>query len=117
MFLMIYLKDKDPTEYNGWEQYIASKIAEDDTSFFPLNKAIVLLALQVQEAADEVDREHRFRKTFENSERAALLLEQIAKDGDNDARHEALEAKVDRLATMLEAIAPPVIEAEQVRIR
>ena len=42
LFMIVYLREKDSTEYNGWEQYVADKMNERDTSFFPLNNAIVL---------------------------------------------------------------------------
>jgi inositol 1,4,5-triphosphate receptor type 1 len=38
--LIIYLKQKDPTELNGWEQHVAAKVAQQDASFFPRNRAL-----------------------------------------------------------------------------
>jgi len=40
LYLIIYLKHKDPTEYNGWEQHVASKAEREDASFFPRNAAL-----------------------------------------------------------------------------
>jgi len=42
LFMIVHLREKDKTEYNGWEQYVADKMNARDTSFFPLNNAIVL---------------------------------------------------------------------------
>jgi len=42
LYLMIHVREKDPTEYNGWETYIAAQMAENDTSFMPRNTAMVL---------------------------------------------------------------------------
>eukprot|EP00966_Prymnesium_polylepis_P307008 7094557-Prymnesium_polylepis.2 len=44
--------DKSSTEYNGWEQYVAAKIANSDTSFIPRNNALVLKAVKEKEQAD-----------------------------------------------------------------
>jgi len=57
LFMLVHLREKEPTEYNGWEQYVAAKMNARDTSFFPLNHAIVL-------------REHKERK-----ERGSLELQ------------------------------------------
>lgn len=38
--LIVYLKQKDPTELNGWEQHVAAKVAQQDASFFPRNRAL-----------------------------------------------------------------------------
>ena len=42
LYMIVHIREKDPTEYNGWEQYVADKVQQGDTSFFPLNNAIVL---------------------------------------------------------------------------
>ena len=42
LFMIVHLREKEATEYNGWEQYVAEKMNARDTSFFPLNHAIVL---------------------------------------------------------------------------
>ena len=44
--------DKSSTEYNGWEQYVAAKITDSDTSFIPRNNALVLKAVKEKEQAD-----------------------------------------------------------------
>ena len=40
LFLIVYLKQKDPTEHNGREQHAAKKVEEEDSSFFPRNRAL-----------------------------------------------------------------------------
>ena len=52
LYLMVYLREKDPTEYNGWEQYVADKIKAEDTSFIPSNNAIVLKEHKEREARE-----------------------------------------------------------------
>ena len=42
LYMLCYIHEKDPTEYNGWEQYVASKLASGDVDFLPRNGAIVL---------------------------------------------------------------------------
>ena len=53
LHLMIYLREKDPNEYNGLEQYVSDKMRNDaDISFLPVNKAIALRKLKEREAAE-----------------------------------------------------------------
>ena len=154
MFLMIYLRDKDPTEYNGWEQvadaiaitmiaititlintlclmtvpdlpvrvqHVANQMKAGETAFFPSNKAIVLLSLQEQEAADEVRKAQRVEQMAQDSTYLVHAVEQIQKALDsskeNAERVERLEAKMERLSTSVETLVPPVVEAETVRVR
>ena len=52
--MMIHVREKAPTEYNGWETYVAAKMAAKDTSFLPRTTAIVLQASQIAEEARAV---------------------------------------------------------------
>ena len=52
LFMLSYLWTKEPTEYNGWEQYVADLVREGSTSFIPRNTAIVL---RDQSLADEIE--------------------------------------------------------------
>jgi len=52
LYLVVYLRQKDPTAYNGWEQHVASKLKADDFSFMPRNTAIVLKEVQEREEAE-----------------------------------------------------------------
>jgi len=122
MFLMIYLKDKDHTDYNGWEQYVWSKMQKDDTSFFPIAKAIVLMSLKEQEEAEEQAREERMLVLSEDARSIATTVDSLAKHiyghiGENDPKHASLEMKVDRIMMAIEAMAPPVVEAQMVSVR
>ena len=38
LYLIVHLREKDPTEYNGWEQHVASCLAAGDTSFIPVRR-------------------------------------------------------------------------------
>ena len=48
LFFIVYLKNKDHTEYSGVEQHVAKCISEDDISWLPSQLALVL-----QEADDD----------------------------------------------------------------
>lgn len=37
LFFISYLKDKETTEYSGFESYVAEKLDKKDISWFPLN--------------------------------------------------------------------------------
>ena len=53
--MMIHLREKEPTECNGWESYVMAKMQKGDTSFIPRNTAIALLE---SEAAEENKMRH-----------------------------------------------------------
>lgn len=42
VFFLIYLQKKDRTEFTGTEQYIFEKLSQEDYSFFPIHRSIVL---------------------------------------------------------------------------
>jgi hypothetical protein len=42
VFFLIHLNEKDTTDYNGTESFIAEKLEQDDITWFPFNKAICL---------------------------------------------------------------------------
>jgi len=42
IFLMCYLRSKDPTMLNGWEQYVLRLMRDEDASFFPSQNALRL---------------------------------------------------------------------------
>lgn len=44
VFFIIYLNNKDTTEYTGIESYVSEKLVQDDIAWFPFNKAICLEA-------------------------------------------------------------------------
>lgn len=41
-FMLIHIREKDPLQYNGWEQDVADRLKEGDFSFIPSNDAISL---------------------------------------------------------------------------
>jgi len=49
VFFLIYLRAKDPLEYNGTESYIAEKLENEDLTWFPLNRAMSLDLKDVKE--------------------------------------------------------------------
>lgn len=42
VFYLMHLKSKDQTEYLGIESYVWEKFTQDDISFFPMHRALVL---------------------------------------------------------------------------
>merc|ERR1712178_450364 len=42
LFYIVYLLQKDPTEYTGLETYVSEMIEEEDMGFYPTNKAMCL---------------------------------------------------------------------------
>ena len=50
--MLTMLREKDDLEYNGWESWIASRLKEADTSFFPRD-ALSLKAITEMELAEE----------------------------------------------------------------
>jgi len=52
LFMIVYLREKENTEYNGWEQYVADKMKVQDLSFFPVNNAVVLKEYKEREARE-----------------------------------------------------------------
>jgi len=49
--MIVHVLEKDPTEYNGWETYIAGKIQAKDSSFLPRNTALVLKEAEEADAS------------------------------------------------------------------
>ena len=52
LFLITAIRDKDETQYNGWEQHVAEKLAKKDTSFLPRD-ALSLQSVKLSELAEE----------------------------------------------------------------
>jgi hypothetical protein len=52
LYMVCALWTKDPTEYNGWEQYVADQLAAEELDFMPINRAIVLHELEMAEQAE-----------------------------------------------------------------
>jgi inositol 1,4,5-triphosphate receptor type 3 len=88
LFMIIYLREKDPTDYNGWEQYVAKKMRANDTSFFPLNNAIVL----------KEHKEHQERGSVQLFETVQGMAHAISEMGHNLERVE--KQFMDRVDTL-----------------
>ena len=52
LYLIVYLREKDTTDYNGWEQHVAQMMEAEDVSFFPRNDAIALKEVKQREEAE-----------------------------------------------------------------
>ena len=53
LFFIAYLKEKDPTELTGIEQFIIDKVEKQDLSWFPFNKARELEGMGEDEEEEE----------------------------------------------------------------
>jgi hypothetical protein len=62
LYYVVYLRTKDDTEYTGIETYVSDKLEEDDTTFYPTEKAMCLV--EDEEEVDEwkEDVKERFDK-------------------------------------------------------
>ncbi len=49
MFYIAYIKDKESTDYTGLESYIAEQIENEEISWFPTHRALVLKGQQEAE--------------------------------------------------------------------
>ena len=62
LFMVIYLREKDPTEHNGWEQYVFRLMRKEILSFFPSGNAIVLKEFKERERAEAASVETELRE-------------------------------------------------------
>ena len=69
--MIIHIFEKEPSELNGWEAYVAEKIVEKDTSFLPRNTALVLQ--KAEEASEEAQREVNARLSAIEAQNERLL--------------------------------------------
>jgi len=78
--LIVHVFEKSPTEYNGWEAYVAGRIDEKDTSFLPRNTALVLQ--KASEAEEEAQREvsARLAAIEAQNERLMRAVDLLLKD-------------------------------------
>ena len=63
--LIISLREKESTDYNGWEHHVASLLKRQDLSFFPRNDAITLHEVRLKEEAENRAHVERVQKTAE----------------------------------------------------
>ena len=52
LFMIVHVREKDTTEHNGWEAYVAQQLQRGDLSFFPRNKSISLAEVKQIEDAE-----------------------------------------------------------------
>jgi inositol 1,4,5-triphosphate receptor type 1 len=51
--LLVHLRTKPRTEFNGWESHIAAKLAANDLEFFPMHRALSLRLVTEKDEADK----------------------------------------------------------------
>lgn len=52
LYFIVYLKAKNPLDYNGTESYIAEKLEQEDLSWFPMNRAMSLASTEGEDDED-----------------------------------------------------------------
>ncbi|KAJ3091045.1 hypothetical protein HK102_001865 [Quaeritorhiza haematococci] len=75
LFFIVHLNTKDVTEYTSHESYVADKLAKNDMSFFPVNRALALNRRESEEDQDE-----RLKKI---EEKLSMLADQVAQVASN----------------------------------
>jgi len=80
VYMLVHLREKDPNEYNGWEQYVADKVAASDTSFMPRHTAIAIAEYQEKEASEARERKSSVSRLLEDNAQLSKRLEQLVKD-------------------------------------
>jgi len=102
--MMIHIKDKEPTDYNGWEQHVAQKMETLDVSFLPRNTAIVLQAFQEQEDAALQQLNDKVDKLATQNEKLFKIVEDLAVSVENQPNRRESSSKistaVSRMSTM-----------------
>lgn len=54
LFFISYLRDKEKTEYSGFESFVAEKMDHDDISWFPLHQYYIILAFTLYKSLKEL---------------------------------------------------------------
>ena len=88
------MREKDPTEYNGWETYVAAKMAANDTSFMPRNTAMILQASRDREQAAVAALNDRLAEVDVQNKQILQMLDSLQRD--NAAIMEHLGTKSSR---------------------
>jgi len=78
--MMIHVREKEPTEYNGWETYVAERMEAKDTSFMPRNNALVLQASQIAEEAATEELHRRVGEVETQNRTMLTMLEALQRD-------------------------------------
>ena len=74
------MREKDPTEYNGWETYVAAKMHQNDTSFMPRSAALVLQASQDRDKAALDSLRDRLEEVEGQNSRMIGMLEALQRE-------------------------------------
>lgn len=65
VYFIIYLKSKDPLDYNGTESYIAKKLEKGELSWFPMKRALGLSKKREQEEDKVIEMVNKKLEEFE----------------------------------------------------
>ena len=80
--MMIHTFEKDPTEYNGWETYVASKLNAKDPSFMPRNTALVLQASLAADEAAAAELNKRIDNVEAQNRMMISMMESLARENE-----------------------------------
>jgi len=101
LFLVVYLNAKESTAYNGWEQYVASKLKVDDFSFVPRNSAVVLKEVQEREEAESKMMSAKISSMYTTTETLAAEFAQL-KEVQVSSHAEISQIKETQMSTLAE---------------
>jgi len=93
IFYILYLKDKEKTEYSGFESYVASKLDSEEIGWFPLNKALSLSDKNLDNEEEESDSEN---KRIDEDERSFLNQELVQKLENLEKDFDEFEANLEK---------------------
>jgi len=102
LYLIVHLREKDPTEYNGWEQNVADKIAVGDTSFVPVNNAISLAEHKEKEESESRELNTRMLDIQQNARAAAESVVKVQQAVERAERQ--LSGEGSAMASVLERL-------------
>jgi len=118
LYLIVHLREKSHTEYNGWEQHVADCIARSDTSFLPVNMAISLSEHKEREESESREYANRLLDIQAQATAAAKAVVKISAaverterqlSGEGSAIGNVLE-RVDELREMLRSDRPAAVQ-------
>ena len=96
LFMMVMLREKDPSEYNGWEQFVASQCgitsSQVSSNFMPRNNALSLKEHKEREEAEVRKREEQALRTYELCESMSASIGGIL------ARQDEMDKKLVKIA-------------------
>lgn len=116
LYLIITLREKDETDYNGWESHVAQMMEKEDMSFFPRNDAIALKDLKEREESEARAHMDRVSATADHVVEITRVVNTLQeKVGEMERKQEeAARQQSDTLAAVLAAMSASVPAAPSI---